>query len=99
MATGDVEVNANFEGLIIAGGDITISPSCTSIKYNANRVRAAMALQDGGVFVSSFFKDGNAYANYQSTTLSNNSAQEAVARKADYIEVSDLVQYENWKKE
>ncbi len=99
LATGDVEVNANFEGLIIAGGEIIISPSCTSIKYNANRVRAAMALQDGGVFVSSFFKDGNAYANYQSTTLSNNSAQEAVARRADYIEVSDLVQYQNWKKE
>ena len=99
LATGDVEVKADFEGLIIAGGKITIWSGCNYITYNANRVRAAMALQDGGVFVSSFFKDGNAYANYQSTTLSGNSAQEAVARKADYIEVSDLVQYENWKKE
>lgn len=99
LATGDVDVKADFEGLIIAGGKITIWSGCNYINYNANRVRAAMALQDGGVFVSSFFKDGNAYANYQSTTLSNNSAQEAVARKADYIEVSDLVQYEHWKKE
>lgn len=99
VATGNVTVAAPFEGLIIAGEDIIITRDCTSIKYNAGRVRAAMALQKDGVFVSQFFIDGNAYANYQSTTLSGNSAKEAIARKEDYIEVSDLVQYANWKKE
>lgn len=99
VVKGNVLVNADFEGLIIAGGDITIGPLCNNITYDPAKVRKCMGLSNGSFFMSDLFDDGAAYANYKSGAVSGNAVDDSIAREADYIKIPDLIEYHNWQKE
>lgn len=97
IATGDVRVTASeYDGLIIAGGNVDISPNCTRISADAENVLKAMNCMDasGTYYAADVLRDRNSYLNYTSTS----NDQELVDENG-YIRVNKLIHYENWKKE
>lgn len=103
LASGDVLVDVTaYKGLIIAGGEITISDSCTSIDYDSDNVLYAMSAKNAAG--DSFYKllrNGIQYANVSgvaedSTTIDADLIED---RKEDYYELGKLIQYDNWSKE
>lgn len=94
VATGDVQVKRNFNGIIIAKGDIIVD-TAVSIENDDVAVSKAMQLTrtDASGNVHSYidlFKDGRALA-VSSTVGSGGSS--------DHVEVEALVGYKNWNKQ
>lgn len=102
IASGDVVVNvANFKGLIIAGGKISIGGTCLTINQDADKVLSCMMAKNGDKYVYNLFVNGAAYANLTgvagSTPVDPEEARKQ--REKDTIRISDLIQYNNWSKE
>lgn len=92
VASGDVVVDHNFKGIIIAGGTITVQGGVT-IESDADGVSEAMqidtVLQSGAVStVVNLFVEGNYVYN-----------EEAANVGGVLVKTADLVKYENWSKE
>ena len=93
IATGDVNVNANFNGIIISNGKVTVANG-VSVTANSAVVKEALRLQDvvdGSVYsVIGFLWDG--------TDLLSVAGD---SQDADHtsVQLADLVVYENWRKE
>lgn len=91
IATGDVNVIANFSGLIIADGTITLKDG-VNIDANEEMVKEALrasAEEDGTVWnVIGFLWDGSEMLKQNSITTAGNQS----------VALSDLVIYENWTK-
>ena len=89
LATGDVVIDQNLDGLVIAGGHVKITAG-HSVTSSPARVQGALsAPTPDGIVASSYFVNGSSYkANLttSSTTVS-------------YTNTKDLIAYENWKKE
>ncbi|MBQ7065633.1 MAG: Rpn family recombination-promoting nuclease/putative transposase [Lachnospiraceae bacterium] len=96
VATGDVRVNVSkFNGLIISGGTVSISPICINISaFAENVIKAMNCKNDAGTnFAADVLIDRDAYLNYTSTS------EEDVVDENGHIQIGKLIHYENWKKE
>lgn len=89
IATGDVVVETDFVGTIIAKGDITINQSGIEIKPDHTKVaKAFLGLDKDGVSICEYVKNAEAYIIGGTNDPSG-----------DTIEIQDLVAYENWSKD
>ena len=97
IATGDVTVEKDFDGLIICGGPIKVSiPTTLSISVNASATEVAnlldLAVYNNGATdykLDSIVTDASYYLARLSSTDSG-SAQ---------VDMSDYIIYQNWSKE
>ncbi|MBD5544371.1 MAG: hypothetical protein HDR01_09075 [Lachnospiraceae bacterium] len=100
VASGDVQVTApSFTGLIISGGTITIAATCNLMEAEPSKARQALrcrAVSDpvNGPFAAEILIDGAAYLTYSTVPDSSNDA----SNEYGFIEISDLIYYENWNK-
>lgn len=107
VATGDVNVAEDFEGLIVCGGELTVTSgaSITAVPeetaavfqciYDKNKEIVLKDASKKGTALSpmSFFKDGEKY-------LLNGIASGYVAETlGEQIDLNDYIKYENWKKQ
>lgn len=105
IATGDVVVNRNFKGLIIAGGSISLAPNCNVVQSEAAKVRQAMMAKAGDNKFADLLLDGIAYTTVGATADGDaNDTPEAqieqqIQREEDYVDISELIVYENWTKQ
>lgn len=95
VATGDVVVNANYEGMIIAGGTIHMASNSVSVTSNPSLVQEIFsnALQ---MERTSWSSDATKRFTHYFTEYSNESA--GVAENIDQVDISSYITYENWKK-
>jgi hypothetical protein len=103
IATGDVNVEANFVGTIFAGGrvtvqnraNITIKPAETE---NIKKLLAAECTNVNlTVYAYDFFKDGNIYMTSGFTGSSNDADGDTLVGDSA-VDLGDLITYQNWKK-
>jgi hypothetical protein len=91
IASGDVKVAADFKGLIIAGGTITVEKGVT-IAPDSTTVALAFTMKNQeGVSVSDYIIDADSYmiGGLSGSTGSSGGS----------IVYADLITYENWKKQ
>lgn len=94
IASGDVYVTKDFEGLIIAGGNIYVCSGCNKIYYNPRLVRQAL---------NATYTDVTGKVHYaydvlgESGRLSYGFMTDNGAGES--IDLQDLITYQNWKKE
>ncbi|WP_167954738.1 bactofilin family protein [Anaerosporobacter faecicola] len=86
VATGDVRVNANFTGLIIAGGTITIA-SNASVYADATIVNAIW--NRGEDEINQYFYD------VKENVISGGSI---LGGQSQILDLSNLISYQNWHK-
>ena len=90
IAAGNVYVNADFEGLIICGGEVSLATG-VSVKPNAQVMQKALTLTrtvNGEKYrVAEFLLGGEGYLNTANTMYATNR-----------ILVEDYIVYENWEK-
>lgn len=102
IASGDVVLNTNFNGLIISGGVVKLGPQCNSVTCDSIATRKAMAAKDSAdVRAADLLQDGDAYISHttsSSGSLSKNDLEKQIEREEDYIKLGDLIAYENYKK-
>lgn len=93
ITSGDVYLNRDIEGLVIAGGRIFIGSGCRKITYNPALVVQAMKAYDNDD------PDNRTYA-YEALGI-NGILTYGVATGGsdDKISIRDLITYQNWKKE
>ncbi len=99
VASGDVEVIADtFTGTIISGGTITIGSTCNLMEAEPSKARQALRCRQkdvvDGPFAAEILIDGAAYLTY--STVSGNSV--GATNEYGFIEIADLIHYENWNK-
>ena len=97
IATGDVSVEQNFQGLILAGGTITVKPGCTVCMKDGEGVYSALQAKRLGddadtnvpanVLVGGSGMVLNGYEGVETDELGNLA-----------IDYSEIVRYENWIK-
>lgn len=95
IASGDVRVNVSrYNGLIIAGGNITITPTCIEIAPHAENVKKAINCKDSTetYCAGDVLKDKDAYLNYTSEE------DDKIVDEHGYINIEKLIHYENWNK-
>lgn len=97
IATGDVRVNVSeFNGLILAGGEISISPICIKMEADEEKVKKALNCKDvvtGNYYAADVLRDRDAYLNYTSSTADDDKVDES-----GFIAIDKLIHYENWTK-
>ncbi|MBD5464319.1 MAG: hypothetical protein HDR22_00545 [Lachnospiraceae bacterium] len=111
VASGDVRVLADeFNGVIIAGGNITIAPTCRHLNANPDKVKKALACHrldgaDGSgnqdadpnsPKAADILIDGDSYINFSSVPEDSGTG---TSTEYEYISIEDLIHYENWSKE
>jgi hypothetical protein len=99
IATGDVNVNSNFTGTLIANGKVTVgkSSAITVQKTTTENIKKLLLITcDSGsesVNLYTFFRDGSVYisSGFVGSSSSGSSA-------SDEVELASLITYQNWKK-
>lgn len=92
ITSGDVYLNKNIKGLVIAGGRIFIGNGCNNITYNPALVVQAMKCSnsDSGTTIYAYEALGqNGRLTYGVVSAGGSST----------ISIRDLITYQNWKKE
>lgn len=90
VATGDVLVNADFEGTIITKGQIKVTGSHKIKNAKLDEIKRLLSAQvQDGVKLYDIFVAGESYLTETDDSISENSN----------ISYTDLITYENWKKE
>lgn len=90
VASGDVCLKRDFTGLVIAGGNVYIGAGCNTVKSDSVAVIAALrAVNSTGKHAYEVF-GVNGQVSYAETTGT-------VAN--EYIDLGELIVYQNWKKE
>lgn len=82
IATGNVTLHSNFEGMVLAGGDIILGTTGLQITANAQNVQDMFVADTGSVFVK-YLKERPA---------------DGGAGAAGTVDYSSYITYENWKK-
>lgn len=93
ISSKDVYLQQDFDGLVIAGGNVYIGSGCTSITYNPVEVLKALRTKymDGVTTLYAYEALGDSgKLTYAETT--------EIAGK-EYVDLGSLITYENWKKE
>ncbi|MCR5256332.1 MAG: hypothetical protein K6D96_10500 [Acetatifactor sp.] len=91
IATGDVEVDRSYEGIIIAGGNVKVSGG---VNVTADTVKASQALKATVGYV-----DGNNYPAINLFSEGEFLYGSSGSESNGVISTTDLVTYENWSKE
>ena len=100
VSTGDVEVTGNFEGIIFAGGKVTVSGGVTvTSAENAGKMsQLARVLQQpsasGTTCILDFVRGASGYV-LEGTALK----KDDVGSTKEAIDFSELVKYQNWVKQ
>ena len=90
IALGNVYLRNNFDGLVIAGGDVYIGPDCKSITYNETEVLKALCTKcASGYYAYEALGDSGALSYAETNEVAGN----------EYIDLGSLIVYQNWKKE
>lgn len=98
LATGDVDINTNFRGTVIANGKVTVGNASNitvekASTENSKRLLAVLCESNNHITANAytFFKDGSVYvtSGLGSTTPADTSPD---------IDISGLIGYQNWKK-
>lgn len=93
IASGNVTVSENFDGMIIAGGNITIENRAVTIKADPRKAGCALRAKNAdGVRAADYLINGDHY-------IMGGGASESDDVETDSISMSDCVVYENWKKQ
>jgi len=91
IASGDVTVDCDFNGMIIAGGNIIISNKNITITADANLTQSALGIEDtNGVKAADYLVDGAAYLLGAGGSSTGSSGS---------ISFADYVTYDNWIKQ
>ncbi len=91
IASGDVEVKCNFNGMIIAGGKIIIDNQNKSIRADSNLTQQALRIEDAnGVRAVDYLVAG------ESCLTGNAGGQNGTENTLAF---SEYVTYSNWKKQ
>ncbi|MBE5882296.1 MAG: hypothetical protein E7289_08335 [Lachnospiraceae bacterium] len=93
VASGDIFIKADFKGLAVAGGNIYVCSGCNNINYSPSEVMQAMrttATASTGETVHAY----DIFGASGNITYGNDGTVEEEA-----IDLSDLILYQNWKKE
>ena len=97
IATGNVILNHDFEGLIIAGGDIRIEGNAT-LTTNPNTLET-LILEKEDFLDESIPREPEAFKRYfyayKSVAMEEDSREEIKIENVDY---KDLVKFDNWRK-
>jgi hypothetical protein len=100
IATGDVNVNTNFTGTLIADGKVTVGndSNITLKKTTIENIKKMMLIlceNNNGESANlyTFFREGSVYISSGFVGSSSGSST-----TSDEISLSDLVVYQNWKK-
>lgn len=96
LASGDVEVRANYNGIIIAKGTITLKSGVNKIESNKERLRKILQTKvndadpSSKTIVEQFFIDGEHYVLEEAdlSALGDN----------EYADYATCISYENWTK-
>ena len=90
IAVGNVYLERNFDGLVIAGGDIVIGSQCTSVTYNpAEVIKAMRGKCPAGYYAYEALGESGKFTYAETTEVAGN----------EYIDLGSLIVYQNWKKE
>lgn len=90
IASGDVTVEQNFQGLILAGGKITVKQA-VEISADAQAAGCALRAENShGFCAADYLVNGDSYILSGSTGIST---------VDNHISMSDCVIYENWQKQ
>lgn len=95
ITKGDVYVDGNFDGLILAGGNIYICSRCSKITYNPTKVVKAMQLE----YVDPVLNTSTHVYDVLGTSGQISYGIVTAGSGDDAIKLSDLITYQNWKKE
>lgn len=91
IASGNVTVKGNYNGMIMAGGTVTV-PSSTGTQIEGNEEVVTMLLQakdqSGETLVATFFNDGELYE-----------VGSGVVSASPYVDLQSIILYENWTKQ
>lgn len=96
IASGDVTVEKNFNGLIIAGGKIYVNGG-RNVTVTADAQKASLALMaknDTEIYAYEYLKNGLTY-----TISGSEDSSQLVAYSADSLNMTDYVLYANWSKQ
>lgn len=104
IASGDLEIDSNYSGLIICGGTVAVTPNCNFVESDSVGVRKAMYAEYNGKKTADLLLDGSVYLIGSSETQTGNGGavdetEQQVARDEKYQDISELVLYENWSKQ
>lgn len=98
IAKGNVSVEADFSGLILAGGTVTVK-NVGTIKGNKEdlikMLQCPIEEPDGTktTLIEKYFRNGSSYV-LEGTVIDKKDAV-----NENYLNMTDYVQYENWKKQ
>ncbi|MBR1691789.1 MAG: hypothetical protein IJ711_03320 [Lachnospiraceae bacterium] len=104
LATGDVKLSTDFNGLLLSGGEVSLEAGCNIVQSNPVAVRKAMVAKNGSATIADLFLDGSAYSaqsedESDSTETGDETEEEKqIAKDDDYVKVEDLIIYEKWTK-
>jgi hypothetical protein len=91
IASGDVTVDCNYRGLIIAGGNINLTLRAENVSANASMVQKALQIEDDtGDHPYEYLIDGVTYLSSMGGSMSGEASE---TRYADYVT------YSNWSKQ
>lgn len=95
ITSGDVYVDGNFDGLILAGGNIYICSRCSKITYNPTKVIKAMQLE----YVDPILTTTTHVYDALGTSGQVSYGVVTAGDSTTAIQLTDLITYQNWKKE
>ena len=95
ITSGDVYVDGNYDGLILAGGNIYICSRCSKITYNPTKVIRAMQLE----YVDPVLNTTTHVYDALGTSGQVSYGVVTAGDSTTAIQLTDLITYQNWKKE
>ena len=95
IATGDVVLEQDFRGIVIARGTVEIKQGVTAVTGSKDKLRKILKtkMPDDATqtIIEYFFRDGDKYA-------LDEGLGDSPALKSDYIAFDELITYEDWTK-
>lgn len=93
IASGDVTVSEDFDGMIIAGGNITLANKAVEIKADPRKAGCALRAKNAeGLRAADYLINGSHY-------IMSGGQADTEDVNTESISMSDCVVYENWKKQ
>lgn len=95
IASGDIAVEQDFTGLMIAGGTITVAGKNVTLAADAkNAAQALMAENAAGIHAYDYLKNGETY-----TVSGNQEGEHKTVYSAEALDMMDYVLFANWTKQ
>lgn len=96
IATGDVRLEKNFEGIVIARGTVEVAEGVTSVTGDMDALRKVLKVKksndvDAPTILEYYFRDGDKY-------VLDEGLGDELDMNGDYINFGELITYEDWTK-